>query len=131
MPCHPPPPSIDRVAPYKSAGITCKSPNEGSSVKRLNGPDKSPNEEINNWVVVALLILIRRFHAAPIPAGTRSFFTASATSGGFPSFLLQKNDEILSQKDHKQTRRGSDSVLSFLSVVFQLLPLGGATENHL
>lgn len=68
--------SIGRVAPYKSAWRSCKSPNESSSVKWLNGPDKSPNEEINNWVVGALLILIRRFQGATIPARTRPFFTA-------------------------------------------------------
>ena len=40
-------------------GLPCKYPNESSFIKWLNGPDKSPNEEINNSVIVTLLILIR------------------------------------------------------------------------
>ncbi len=56
-------------------GLPCKYPNESSFIKWLNGPDKSPNEEINNSVIVTLLILIRSSCSALIPARRRPFFT--------------------------------------------------------
>lgn len=56
----PPPPLIDHVAHYKSkaAMALLQVANEGSFLTSLNGPDKESNEEINNLVIVALLILI-------------------------------------------------------------------------
>lgn len=61
-------------------GLPCKYPNESSFIKWLNGPDKSPNEEINNSVIVTLLILIRPSCSALIPAKRRSFFTAFSSA---------------------------------------------------
>lgn len=61
-------------------GLPCKYPNESSFIKWLNGPDKSPNEEINNSVIVTLLILIRPSCSALIPAKRRSFFTVFSSA---------------------------------------------------
>lgn len=61
-------------------GLPCKYPNESSFIKWLNGPDKSPNEEINNSVIVTLLILIRPSCSALIPAKRKSFFTAFSSA---------------------------------------------------
>lgn len=55
-------------------GLPCKYPNESSFIKWLNGPDKSPNEEINNSVIVTLLTLIRPSCSAVTPAWRRPFF---------------------------------------------------------
>lgn len=60
--CPPPSPTplIDHVAHYKSKAAVAllQVANEGSFLTSLNGPDKESNEEINNLVIVALLILI-------------------------------------------------------------------------
>lgn len=61
-------------------GLPCKYPNESSFIKWLNGPDKSPNEEINNSVIVTVLILIRSSCSALIPAKQRSFFTVLSSA---------------------------------------------------
>lgn len=61
-------------------GLPCKYPNESSFIKWLNGPDKSPNEEINNSVIVTLLILIRPSCSALIPAKRKSFFTVFSSA---------------------------------------------------
>ncbi len=61
-------------------GLPCKYPNESSFIKWLNGPDKSPNEEINNSVIVTLLILIRPSCSALIPAKRRPFFTTFSSA---------------------------------------------------
>lgn len=61
-------------------GLPCKYPNESSFIKWLNGPDKSPNEEINNSVIVTLLILIRSSCSALIPAKRKPFFTAFSSA---------------------------------------------------
>lgn len=61
-------------------GLPCKYPNESSFIKWLNGPDKSPNEEINNSVIVTLLILIRSSCSALIPAKKRPFFTVFSSA---------------------------------------------------
>lgn len=61
-------------------GLPCKQPNESSFIKWLNGPDKSPNEEINNSVIVTVLILIRPSCSALIPAKRRPFFTVFSSA---------------------------------------------------
>lgn len=61
-------------------GLPCKYPNESSFIKWLNGPDKSPNEEINNSVIVTLLILIRPSCSALTPARRRPFFTVLSSA---------------------------------------------------
>lgn len=61
-------------------GLPCKYPNESSFIKWLNGPDKSPNEEINNSVIVTVLILIRPSCSALIPAKRRPFFTVFSSA---------------------------------------------------
>lgn len=48
-----------QVINEQRVGLPRKWPNESSFIKQLNGPDKSPNEEINNSVIVTLLTLIR------------------------------------------------------------------------
>lgn len=61
-------------------GLPCKYPNESSFIKWLNGADKSPNEEINNSVIVTVLILIRPSCSALIRAKRRPFFTVFSSA---------------------------------------------------
>lgn len=88
LPPLPPPPSAPipllltmlHIINQLWVGLPCKYPNESSFIKWLNGPDKSPNEEINNSVIVTLLILIRPSCSALIPAKRRSFFTVFSSA---------------------------------------------------
>lgn len=74
-------------------GLPCKYPNESSFIKWLNGPDKSPNEEINNSVIVTLLILIRGCCSTLIPP--KPLFTALTSARQHSSgFLWSRTYEI-------------------------------------
>lgn len=91
------PSAIDHVAHYKSS-VPCQYSNESSFIKWLNGPDKSPNEEINNSVIVAVLILIRSSCSALIPARRVTFVTVFSSACqhccsffSFP-FIFEIND---------------------------------------
>lgn len=63
-------------------GLPCKYPNESSFIKGLNGPDKSPNEEINSSMIVTLRILIRFACSALNPTKRKPFFTVESCMSG-------------------------------------------------